>query len=84
MLPSEFCHRQVYYTFMDDRGAVLAREIIGPANLLWASDYPHTDSSYPHSRELIEEICAGVPPADRRQLIHENSAALYRFDAPAE
>jgi predicted TIM-barrel fold metal-dependent hydrolase len=81
VLPSEFCRRQVFYTFMDDRGAVLAREIIGTANLLWASDYPHTDSSYPHSRELIEQICAGVPAADRRRLIHENTAALYGFGA---
>jgi predicted TIM-barrel fold metal-dependent hydrolase len=78
-LPSDFFKRHVFLTFMNDRAALVAREIIGVGNLMWSSDYPHTDSTFPHSRQVIAENCAGVPESDVRKIVCENAAALYQF-----
>jgi predicted TIM-barrel fold metal-dependent hydrolase len=43
--PSFYFRRQVHATFQDDRIGVLTREFIGIDNLMWASDFPHSDST---------------------------------------
>lgn len=51
--PSEYFQRQVCATFMDDAIGVANRHMIGVDNLMWSSDYPHSDSTWPHSQEVI-------------------------------
>jgi len=75
--PSFYFHRQVSATFQDDRVGVLLREMAGVGNLMWASDFPHSDSTWPNSREVIARDFAGVPNDERRKMIAENVAALY-------
>jgi predicted TIM-barrel fold metal-dependent hydrolase len=77
--PSEYWRRNVYYTFMRDRTALLAREVIGVDRLLWASDFPHGDSTWPESQAAIEEQFADIPMEDRRKILHDNAAELYGF-----
>jgi predicted TIM-barrel fold metal-dependent hydrolase len=83
LLPSELFRRQVRCTFMDDRPGILAREVSGTEVLMWSSDYPHDDSTWPESREVIDRIFRGVPEAERRQIIHDNAAALYGIADPS-
>jgi predicted TIM-barrel fold metal-dependent hydrolase len=75
--PSFYFHRQVHATFQDDRVGVLLRDIAGVGNLMWASDFPHSDSTWPNSREVIARDFAGVPDDERRKMIADNVAALY-------
>jgi predicted TIM-barrel fold metal-dependent hydrolase len=77
--PSHYFRRQVAATFQDDRVGVVARHFIGVKNLMWASDFPHSDSTWPHSREVIERDFEGVPDDERRMMIADNAAALYRL-----
>ena len=44
---------------------------------MWASDYPHGDSTWPHSRATIERNFAGVAPEVVRAVTRDNVAALY-------
>jgi predicted TIM-barrel fold metal-dependent hydrolase len=76
-LPSEQFRQHVYCTFMRDHTAVRNREQIGLANLMWSSDFPHQDSSWPESRRIVAEHFAGVPPADQRRIARDNAIALY-------
>ena len=46
---------------------------------MWANDYPHHDSIWPHSQEIREEIYAGVPEAERHTMTVANAAKLYRL-----
>jgi predicted TIM-barrel fold metal-dependent hydrolase len=46
---------------------------------MWASDYPHTDSTFPNSLAAIEESLGTLPADDRRKVIATNCARLYRF-----
>jgi len=78
--PSEYWRRQFYATFEDDRTGVLTREMVGVGNLLWANDYPHLDSTFPCSYQILDEILYDVPAQERRAMTHDNAAALYRLN----
>ena len=43
----------IFATIEDDKAALLTRQIIGEDNLLWGSDYPHVDSTWPCSVESL-------------------------------
>jgi predicted TIM-barrel fold metal-dependent hydrolase len=77
LLPSELFKRQVSCTFMNDRPGVLAREVTGSDILMWASDYPHDDSTWPESQQVVERILGDVPEEDRRKITYANAARLY-------
>jgi len=75
--PSEYWARQFLATFEDDRAAVLVRELVGVANLMWGSDYPHLDSTFPCSRQVLDEIMRDVPGPERYAITRGNVARLY-------
>ena len=75
--PSFYFRRQVYATFQDDRVGVVTRDFVGTGNLMWASDFPHSDSTWPNSREVIARDFAGVPEAETRAITGENCARIY-------
>ena len=75
--PLEIWHRQFYATIEDGRAAILTREILGVDNLMWGADYPHSDSTWPCSREVLSELMAEVPAAEVQKITHDNVAAHY-------
>jgi len=77
--PSEYFRRQVSATFQEDRIGIALRGLIGVDSLLWASDYPHADSTWPHSRAVVARDFADVPPPELRRMVCDNAARLYRF-----
>ena len=56
------------------------RELIGVDTLMWGSDYPHTESTFPQSRKILERILDGVPEDERRKITCDNAARLYEFE----
>jgi predicted TIM-barrel fold metal-dependent hydrolase len=79
MKPSEFFRRQGAVTFSDDPVALRNLNVTGAETLMWGSDYPHDEGTFPHSREVIERIFAGVSETDKRKIVHDNAAKLYGF-----
>jgi uncharacterized protein len=77
MKPSEYFKRQVYATFQDDRPGVMTYEFAGANNLMWASDFPHRASTWPRSREVIEQNFSGIPAEVTRKITYENVHRLY-------
>jgi len=77
MKPSELFRRQVWVTFQEDYVAMSLLKFYGTGHVLWASDYPHPDSTWPNSRQAIEKQMGDLSPEVRRQLTHDNAAALY-------
>jgi predicted TIM-barrel fold metal-dependent hydrolase len=53
--PSEYVRRQVYFSYEEDRVGLEMIPRIGATNVMWASDYPHGDSTWPNSRTAIDE-----------------------------
>ena len=53
--------------------------MIGLDKLMWEGDFPHNDSNYPHSREMIAKSMASIPD-DHAKMIGETTARkLYDF-----
>jgi predicted TIM-barrel fold metal-dependent hydrolase len=75
--PHEVWARQFYATIEDDRPALLTRELIGVDNLMWGSDYPHVDSTWPCSMAVLDEVFEGVSAEDRQKITHDNVKTLY-------
>jgi predicted TIM-barrel fold metal-dependent hydrolase len=80
MKPSEYVRRQLWATFQDDPVGPMIAHYFGEDRFMWASDYPHTDSTFPHSLEVIERDFAGVPEPIKRKIVCDNAAQLYRVD----
>ena len=78
--PMDIWQRQFYCTIEDDRAALLTREIIGVDNMLWGSDYPHVDSTWPCSQNVLGEMFEGIPDEDREKITYANVKALYGLD----
>ncbi len=78
MLPSEIFARQVYCTYEDEDLGVRMIPQIGVDNVMWASDYPHGDSTWPHSRKVLgESKLASLGEDVLRKVLHDTAARLY-------
>ncbi len=77
LLPSEYFARQGFVTFSDDPVALRNLPFTGAQSLLWGSDYPHDEGTFPHSRAVVDRIFQGVAESDKRKIVHDNAARLY-------
>ena len=66
-------------SFEEDDLAPQVVPMIGVESCMWASDYPHTDSTFPHSRQAVEETLGVLPEDERRKITATNCARLYGF-----
>jgi predicted TIM-barrel fold metal-dependent hydrolase len=80
MRPSDFFHRNVFLSFQEDDIGIRLRDVIGVDNMMWGSDYPHSESTFPQSRKILEQILAGVPEDEQAKIVGGNTARLYHFD----
>jgi len=80
--PSEYAKRQCHVTLGADRAPILTREITGVEPLLWASDYPHPEGTFPESQRIVEEIFEGVPEDEKAAIVAGNAARLYDVPLP--
>src|SRR5262252_478863 len=80
MKPSDFFHRNVVLSFQEDAVGIRLRDVIGVDNMMWGSDYPHSESTFPQSRKILAEILAGVPEAEQAKIVGGNTARVYGFD----
>jgi predicted TIM-barrel fold metal-dependent hydrolase len=79
MLPSDYWRRNMFVEFMEDDLGVQIRDRIGVDNMLWGSDFPHAESTWPQSKQFLDRIFAGVPEEDRRKITADNAAKLFGF-----
>jgi predicted TIM-barrel fold metal-dependent hydrolase len=82
-LPSEYFYRQVYATFFNDHVGGKLFSWWGVDNCMWSNDYPHQNSTWPNSRDVIARDMGHLPAADRDKLLNTNVRKLYNLNAPA-
>jgi predicted TIM-barrel fold metal-dependent hydrolase len=77
--PSHFWERNIYGSFIHDRAGILMRHLPGAGNIMWSSDYPHSETTFPHSMAKIEELFEGVPEDEKNMIIGGRAKALYNL-----
>ena len=87
MLPSDFFRRNVVLSFQEDAIGIRLRDVIGVDNMMWGSDYPHSESTFPQSRKILAQILAGVSDDEQAKpapdpdpgIAGGNTARVYKF-----
>ncbi len=74
--------RGFWFTIIDDPSTICTRHAIGVENLLFESDYPHGDGTWPDTQQVMENMLGDLPVEEIRKITHENAAALYRHPLP--
>ncbi len=82
-LPSEYFRRQGAVTFQNDPVGFATRQFTGDRCLLWGSDYPHPEGTFPESHDYLARQLEGVPADVARRVTLDNAAELFRFRLPA-
>ena len=80
MLPSDFFHRNVFCGFQEDALGIKMRDIIGVDNLMWGSDYPHVESTWPRTRQILEEILVDCTEEEKAKIAGGNAVRVYHLD----
>jgi len=78
--PSTYFRRQVYGCFFDDAHGLRSVAEIGEDNITYESDYPHSDSTWPHTKEIAERQMAGLDDDVRRKIVRGNAIRLFELD----
>jgi len=56
--------------------------VVGVDKIMWGSDFPHDEGTYPHSREALAHTYAGIDPTEVSMMLSGNAADVYGFDLP--
>ncbi|CAM9628771.1 unnamed protein product [Phaeothamnion confervicola] len=84
MLPSEYLRRNVWMTFQDDWIAYQTAHLMNHKRLIWANDFPHTDSTWPKSQALMAKQSKELTEAQRQDIFRNNVAELFNLPAGNE
>lgn len=75
--PSYYMDQCVYGSFIHDSVGIATRHMPGGKNIMWSSDYPHSESTYPKSREMIAKLFDGVPEGEKQDMICNRAKKLF-------
>lgn len=78
--PSEYFSEHIYLTFQDDWVAFKSVDMMNWRRLMWANDFPHSDSTWPWSQEMLKEHAADLTDEQRRAILSGNVCELYGID----
>jgi predicted TIM-barrel fold metal-dependent hydrolase len=83
--PSQIIDDQVYASFQHDRACITAAAagLPGAKNVMWGSDYPHAEGTFPISRPIQEELFENleVPEQVKLDILGLNAAQLFKMPA---
>jgi predicted TIM-barrel fold metal-dependent hydrolase len=79
--PSEYVDKQVFVTFFRDpwTGHVLLKW--GAKNAMWSNDYPHGNSTWPHSKDYVDSQIGFLDAETKDRVLRTNCIDLYRLNA---
>jgi uncharacterized protein len=83
MKPSEYARQHFRFGIIRDPLALRMREFLPAEDLMWGSDFPHSVTSYPRTREWLDIIFDGVPDDLRRRVLLDNPIEFFGLDATA-
>ena len=77
--PSEYIKQNVHFTFQDDATAYRDPELLATKCLMWANDFPHTDSTWPDSQTVLATQTAHLSDAQRQTVLRDNVVDVFNL-----
>jgi predicted TIM-barrel fold metal-dependent hydrolase len=80
--PSSSVRDRVFGCIFDDIAGLRARDVVGTSQIMWETDFPHTDGTYPHSKQTAEKLMSAAELNDEEiyQVIRGNAIRCYGLD----
>ncbi|MEJ7584907.1 MAG: amidohydrolase family protein [Acidimicrobiales bacterium] len=82
-LPSEYFADHISVTFQDDWTAFRSADQMNWRRLMWANDFPHSDSTWPWSQQLLDKHAGDLTAEQQGAILCENVGGLYGIDVAA-
>jgi predicted TIM-barrel fold metal-dependent hydrolase len=80
--PADVLRRSFWFCTIDDPSTIDTRHTIGVENIMVEVDYPHGDTTWPHTQDVIAQAWGHLPAHELRAICSENAARLYRHPLP--
>jgi len=80
-LPSEYFRENIYVTFQDDWVAFQMKDMCNFRRIMWANDFPHSDSTWPWSQDVLAEHTKHLSAREKDWVLHDNVSELYGLEA---
>ena len=77
--PSAYLKRQFFATFENDPIGMSQYKLYGEDNYMWASDFPHRNTTWPNSHKVIAENFAGLPDEVKTKIVYKTVAGLFKL-----
>jgi predicted TIM-barrel fold metal-dependent hydrolase len=77
--PSDLFQQHIFGCFISDDAGMQVRDLIGTDNIMFESDYPHSDCNWPSSRLVLEKLLADVPDDIARKIAEGNARRVFCF-----
>ncbi|WP_254068969.1 amidohydrolase family protein [Streptomyces sp. TM32] len=82
--PHEYLDRQVFVCATNTKRRELAQRYeIGVDNILWGSDFPHPEGTWPDTRGWLQKTFHDIPVAETRRMLGLSAAEAFGFDTAA-
>jgi predicted TIM-barrel fold metal-dependent hydrolase len=82
LTPAEVLLRNFYFCAVEDPSTFALRDVIGVDHIFLEQDYPHCDSTWPHTQQVIANEIGGLPETDVRRMTWQNASEVYRHPIP--
>jgi predicted TIM-barrel fold metal-dependent hydrolase len=74
--PSTYYYRQIYGCFFRDQHGIDSLDKVGVDNITFETDYPHTDSTWPHTKQVATQLMEGVPEDVVEKIMRGNARRM--------
>ena len=78
--PSTYYYDHVYCCFFRDRHGLISLDVVGEDNITFETDYPHTDSSWPDTKEIAENMFAGLTDEQIYKAVRGNAIRMLGLE----
>ena len=80
--PSSYIHHRIYGCVFDDEIGLKNRDVIGMDQICFETDYPHADSTFPHSKKVASDICtqAGLDEEETWKFLRGNAIRAFGLE----
>ncbi|MHB1890361.1 MAG: amidohydrolase family protein [Acidimicrobiales bacterium] len=78
--PSTYYYRQIFGCFFRDRHGLDSLQAVGEDNVTFETDYPHTDSTWPDTKEVATAMMGHLDPVVIRKIVRGNAIRMLSLD----
>jgi hypothetical protein len=78
-LPSELFARNMWSCMVEEPIGLKLWDLIGADRILSETDYPHSDTPFPHTQQAYAEVFDGIPDEVIRKVSYENACSLFNW-----